>query len=75
MKFMSFGSWQEEGLETLEGTFYSFCHPFRNCDVTPEDFHLSFYKLLSTNNQMRVTYICFTFRVYVYVKVKNLLLY
>ena len=27
MKFMSFGSWQEEGLETLEGTFYSFCHP------------------------------------------------
>lgn len=27
MKFMSFGIWQEEGLETLEGTFYSFCHP------------------------------------------------
>lgn len=69
MKFMSFGSWQEEGLETLEGTFYSFCHPIS------EDFHLSFYKLLSTNTQMRVTYICFTFRVYVYVKVKNLLLY
>ena len=71
MKFMSFGSWQEEGLETLEGTFYSFCHPISDIVML----HQKIVILLSTNTQMRVTYICFTFRVYVYVKVKNLLLY
>lgn len=75
MKSMSFGSWQEEGLETLEGTFYSFCHPILEIVMLHQKIFIFHFTLLLTNTQMRVTYICFTFRVYVYVKVKNLLLY
>lgn len=74
MKFMSFGSWQEEGLETLEGTFYSFCHPISEIVMLHQKiFIFHFTNYCQKNTQMRVTYICFTFRVYVYVKVKNLL--